>query len=110
MFLFRELAGSFLSATRATDAEGRASDLCGFYDNTQKHRDKRNGEKRGRTAALVLADVVALLLAVVALPVAGDNRLPSVSVRKLLKLLSVVKLMMLCRVDLFGSPKERTAA
>lgn len=52
---------------------------------------------------LVLADVVALLLMVVALPVSGDNRLPSVSLRKLLKLLSVVKLMMLCRVRLFGS-------
>lgn len=79
--------------------------LCGFYDNTQKHRDKTNGAKRGRTAApvLVLADTVVLLLMVVALPVSGDNRLPSVSLRKLLKLLSVVKLMTLCRARLFGA-------
>lgn len=91
--------------------EPPASDICSFYDNTHKHTDKTNGEKRGRTAApvLVLADVASLLM-VVALPVSGNKMLPSVSLRKLLKLLSVVKLMTLCRVCLFEFSKERTAA
>lgn len=65
-------------------------------------------EERGRTPALVL--VVEGTVALLVLLGCGNKRLPRVSLRKVLKLLSVVNLVTLCRVCLEEVSNETTAA